>query len=207
MILAPPPVFTTGSGIYYLILGTPPPPDHPPRNDILIPAPKSNGVTFDSNISDEPKLSQRDQFLAEIANSKSRRRNQAQTLPPKAKPKFHEPEVTKSDLIMELLGFMEAPGGNVSEYAEKCTLATDTARNFIDTFVRRGWLLGVRVDVHKGPKCPIPEPCTIWPGKEWTRAIELKDISKEELENTFPKSQILHNFNLYRFFTTYSASI
>jgi hypothetical protein len=37
------------------------------------------------------------------------------------------------------------------------------------------------------------------PGKEWTKAIELKDITRKELEKTFPKSQILHEFHLYRY--------
>lgn len=62
---------------------------------------------------------------------------------------------------MELLGFMEAPGGNVAQIAEVLSNATDTSRNFIDTYVRRGWVVGVRVDVKRPPNLP-QEPCSIW---------------------------------------------
>lgn len=120
-------------------------------------------------------------------------------MPAQPKKVYVEHVASKSDLIMELLGFMEAPGGNVSEYAERCVTATDTSRNFIDTFVRRGWLLAVRVDVASNALNPKPDACTIWPGREWTRSISIKDISREELNDTFPKSQILHEFSLYRF--------
>jgi DNA-binding winged helix-turn-helix (wHTH) protein len=56
---------------------------------------------------------------------------------------------------------MESPGGNVSQFAEALTAYTDTSRNFIDTFVRRGWLLGVRVDVVKSSN-DDQEACLVW---------------------------------------------
>ncbi|KAI8905416.1 hypothetical protein EDD86DRAFT_65606 [Gorgonomyces haynaldii] len=176
----------------------PPPPPPPPG---MGPPPPPGGAPVVQATAPPAGMSQRDAFLLEIQNAKLKKKKRAAP-PQKPKPveKPKEPELNKSDLIMELLGYMEAPGGNVSEYAEKCTIATDTARNFIYTFVRRGWLLGFRVDVDRGDKPnKKPEPCMVWPGKEWTSAMELKDISEQELNNTFPKSQILHRVHLYRY--------
>lgn len=144
----------------------------------------------------------RGNFLLEIQNAKLRKQNRKVTVqePTTPSPVKEALVKSKSDLIMELLGYMEAPGGNVSEYAEKCLAATNTARNYIDTFIRRGWLLALRVEVKRDASiCPEPEVCAIWPGKEWTRAINLKDVTRAELHKHFPKEQILHTFRLYRF--------
>jgi hypothetical protein len=136
----------------------PPPPSDPPPPPSCPPPPVT---TTNSTSDDLPKLSQRDAFLLEISKARSQKTQKKSPINQQPKPKKLEEQITKPDLIMELLGYMESPGGNVSQFAEALTSYTDTSRNFIDTFVRRGWLLGVRVDVVKN-NITEPESCVVW---------------------------------------------
>ncbi|KAJ3154866.1 hypothetical protein HDU86_004571 [Geranomyces michiganensis] len=75
-----------------------------------------------------------------------------------------------------MLGYMQAPGGNVEELADKCQSLTHTARGFIFTLVRRGWVNAYRL-TSSLPSRPA-KPCTVWPGREWTNAIQLDDVDE-----------------------------
>ncbi|KAI9328997.1 hypothetical protein DFJ73DRAFT_861083 [Zopfochytrium polystomum] len=89
-------------------------------------------------------------------------------------------EAEKQELFIELLGYMEAPNGNVEELMEKCKNATNTCRSFIFTLIRRGWLHGYRVVESPGSAGP---PVTVWPGREWMSAIEVADTTESDLKN------------------------
>ncbi|KAJ1557374.1 hypothetical protein HK405_000093, partial [Cladochytrium tenue] len=89
-------------------------------------------------------------------------------------------EAEKQELFIELLGYMEAPNGNVEELIEKCKNNTNTCRSFIFTLIRRGWLHGYRVVEEVGAAGP---PVTVWPGREWMSAIEIADTTEADLKN------------------------
>ncbi|TPX67860.1 hypothetical protein SpCBS45565_g03465 [Spizellomyces sp. 'palustris'] len=175
--------------------GGPPPPPPPPSVRGLPPtsAPIVDPVDMQSA------------FLAELRDPNRRRKLrkvQAPAPKPVATPVKTGPteadiEMEKSELFIEMLGFMEAPGGNIEELAEKCKSITNTGRGFIFTLIRRGWLLGYRlVD---GQDVKPAKPCQVWPGREWTNAIDLPNAVEADLVDQNGEAQILARVHLYRF--------
>ncbi|KAJ1551996.1 hypothetical protein HK405_013124 [Cladochytrium tenue] len=88
-------------------------------------------------------------------------------------------EAEKQELFIELLGYMEAPNGNIEELMEKCKNQTNLCRGFIFSLIRRGWLRGFRVVEAVGACGP---PVTVWPGREWMSAIEIPDATERDIE-------------------------
>ncbi|KAJ3168698.1 hypothetical protein HDU87_000986 [Geranomyces variabilis] len=149
--------------------GPPPPPPPPPPGGAPAPAP-AEAAPLDGQAA----------FLAELKNPKRKLRKVQ--LPPErpvvipVEPAPVDTEGEKNDLYIEMLGYMQAPGGNVEELAEKCQALTHTARGFIFTLVRRGWVNAYRLNSSL-PSCPA-KPCTVWPGREWTNAIQIPDVDE-----------------------------
>ncbi|KAJ3040102.1 hypothetical protein HDV00_011426 [Rhizophlyctis rosea] len=109
-------------------------------------------------------------------------------------------EQDRSDLFIEMLGYMEAPGGNVEELSEKCKSATNTARGFIFTLVRRGWFFGFRAtDTLDAPGPKGRQPVIVFPGKEWTNGIELRDTTEAELAADYAEDKLMTRVHMYRF--------
>ncbi|KAJ3140320.1 hypothetical protein HDU90_008548 [Geranomyces variabilis] len=151
--------------------GGPPPPPPPPPPGGSAPAPAhAEAAPLDGQAA----------FLAELKNPKRKLRK---VQPPPERPVVIPVEPTpvdtegeKNDLYIEMLGYMQAPGGNVEELADKCQALTHTARGFIFTLVRRGWVNAYRLNSSL-PSRPA-KPCTVWPGREWTNAIQIPDVDE-----------------------------
>ncbi|KAJ3164128.1 hypothetical protein HDU88_005626 [Geranomyces variabilis] len=159
----PPPPPMLGGG------PSPPPPPPPPGGSAPAPAP-AEAAPLDGQAA----------FLAELKNPKRKLRK---VQPPPERPVVMPVEPTpvdtegeKNDLYIEMLGYMQAPGGNVEELADKCQALTHTARGFIFTLVRRGWVNAYRLNSSL-PSRPA-KPCTVWPGREWTNAIQIPDVDE-----------------------------
>ncbi|KAJ3088355.1 hypothetical protein HK100_008062, partial [Physocladia obscura] len=111
-------------------------------------------------------------------------------------------EAEKQELFIELLGFMEAPNGNVEELLQKMVTATKTVRSYIFLLIRRKWLDGVRVIDESLGK---PEkPCIVWQNMEVTTYIELKDVHERELKEAFEDEEsvnrgIVGRVRMYRY--------
>ncbi|KAJ3209776.1 hypothetical protein HDU82_000138 [Entophlyctis luteolus] len=111
-------------------------------------------------------------------------------------------EAEKQELFIELLGFMEAPNGNVEDLLTKLVAATKTVRSYIFLLIRRKWLDGVRVLKQGEPK---PEkPCIVWQNMEVTTYIELKDVYEKELQEAFEDDEsinrgIVARVHMYRY--------
>ncbi|KAJ3026166.1 hypothetical protein HK097_006511, partial [Rhizophlyctis rosea] len=148
-------------------------------------------------------------FLAELR--KGVRLRKVKPPEPKKDPALEKPaapaEITKeqieqekSDLFIEMLGYMEAPGGNVEELSEKCKSATNTARGFIFTLVRRGWFFGFRAtDTLDEPGPKGRQPVIVFPGREWTNGIELRDTTESELAADYAEDKLMTRVHMYRF--------
>ncbi|KAI9331603.1 hypothetical protein BDR26DRAFT_1010905 [Obelidium mucronatum] len=181
-------------------MGPPPPP--PPPGGALPPPPKPTG-DLQSDLMNALK----------DPNLRNRLRKRA---PPPQKPieKVEVPKLTpeeermqleseKQELFIELLGFMEAPNGNVEELLDKLVKSTKTVRSFIFLLIRRKWLDGVRVinPAHGQAK----KPCIVWQNMEVTTYIELKDVTEDELKEAFQDDDtdlsrgIVARVHMYRF--------
>ncbi|KAI9337238.1 hypothetical protein BDR26DRAFT_863997 [Obelidium mucronatum] len=177
--------------------GGPPPP--PPPGAPLPPPPKPTG-DFQADLMNalkDPNLRNRLKKRAPPPTSTPSKQpaEQVHKLTPEEEQILQESE--KQELFMELMGFMEAPNGNVEELLDKLSKNTKTVRSFVFLLIRRKWLEGVRVvpaaeagDVttnapaatsSKKPK----KGCTVWQNMEVTTYIELKDVSEQELKNAF----------------------
>lgn len=113
-------------------------------------------------------------------------------------------EAEKQELFIELLGYMEAPNGNVEELMDKCKASTAICRGFVYTLIRRRWLRGYRVVDKVGGTGGKPlAPLTVWPGKEWMKATEVPDVTEAELKNKLSDKDdllgIIARVHLYRF--------
>ncbi|KAJ3140053.1 hypothetical protein HK101_003579, partial [Irineochytrium annulatum] len=122
---------------------------------------------------------------------------------PPPKPKIDE-AVVRNELLIELMGFMEAPGGNLEELTDKCKSSTATSRGFIFSLIRRGWLIGYRFtdELPPAPKGGVRPPCIVFPGREWTNKIELEDIDSIDLVEdrlNDDETQIVAHVHMYRF--------
>jgi uncharacterized protein YukE len=106
-------------------------------------------------------------------------------------------EAEKQELFIELLGYMEAPNGNVEELMEKAKSTTNVSRSFVYTLIRRNWLEGYRVVEKHGVS---GAPLTVWPGREWMAAKELGDLTESQLKDQFSdNSGIVARVHMYRF--------
>ncbi|KAJ3165004.1 hypothetical protein HK101_000322 [Irineochytrium annulatum] len=106
-------------------------------------------------------------------------------------------EAEKQELFIELLGYMEAPNGNIEELIEKNKTTTSTCRSFIYTLIRRNWVEGCRVVEEVVPGAP---KITVWPGREWMAAVELADMTEQELHDRYHEnSGIVARCHMYRF--------
>ncbi|KAJ3117388.1 hypothetical protein HDU96_006913 [Phlyctochytrium bullatum] len=116
--------------------------------------------------------------------------------PEKAK---EDEEVEKNHLFIELLGYMETPGGNLDEFTEKAQKSTDVSREFIYRLLRQTWVEGYRVvkELSKDPK--IRDSTFVFPGREWTKKIDIKDITEDILKNQFESGGIIARVHMYRF--------
>ncbi|KAJ3086818.1 hypothetical protein HK102_012397 [Quaeritorhiza haematococci] len=148
-----------------------------------------------------------------------------------AKAAKEKEEEERQHLLIEMLGYMEAPNGSLDELIDKLVKSTSISRGFIFTLVRRGWCYGVRVvskeaaeeaareaggdaedeDEGRGRRKTRARPnkkkktqaCVVFPGREWTSAIELRDITEEQLEETYPPNEtpLVCRVHMYRFDT------
>ncbi|KAI8612762.1 hypothetical protein BC830DRAFT_1135239 [Chytriomyces sp. MP71] len=184
----PPPPPPPGMG------GAPPPPPPPASS-----APKTSGDT------------QADLFAALKDPNLRNRLKKANRAPIAAKPVVEEKklspeeerlamEAEKQELFIELLGFMEAPNGNVEELLTKLVASTKTVRSFIFLLIRRKWLDGVRMINPEHGKAV--KPCIVWQNLEVTTYIELKDVTQAELNEAFDGEDskgIVAKVHMYRF--------
>ncbi|KAI8822918.1 uncharacterized protein EV422DRAFT_565786 [Fimicolochytrium jonesii] len=183
---APPPPPMMGSG--------PPPPPPPPPGASAQPAVEAEPVDAQSAFLAELRDPNRRRKLRKVAPSAPKA---AAAEPAKVAPKV-DVEAEKNDLYMEMLGYMQAPGGNIEDLLEKCRSATNTARGFLFTLVRRGWLEGYRLTDNL-EKIPA-KACQLWPGKEWTNAIDLPNAKETDFAGVEGgESQVMLRGHLYRF--------
>lgn len=108
---------------------------------------------------------------------------------------------------------METPNGSIEDLVDRAVKHTAVARGFLYTLVRRGWADCFRVRVvypdeeaalqkrlDKGKKAVKRGPCTVFPGIQWTSAIEIPDRTREELEAIYPeKKKYVGCGHMYRF--------
>lgn len=95
----------------------------------------------------------------------------------------------RQELYIELLGYMEAPNGNIEELSDKAKSQTNLVRSFSFTLMRKGWVIGYRItdnlpeETGKGAKGKGKgrTPIKVWPGREVMMCIELEDLSEAEL--------------------------
>ncbi|KAJ3064918.1 hypothetical protein HDU98_011673 [Podochytrium sp. JEL0797] len=177
-------------------MGGPPPPPPPPGMGPPPPPPPPGGAPSPQAAAPPPEEPM-DMFAAIRAGARGRLKKRA---PPPEKPLFTEPvrpkltpaeeklalEAEKQELFIELLGFMEAPNGNVEELLDKLVKSTKTVRSFIFLLIRRKWLDGVRV-LNPGLGKPA-KSCIVWQNMEVTTYIELKDVTEKDLKEAFEEN-------------------
>ncbi|KAJ3414343.1 hypothetical protein HDV05_006711 [Chytridiales sp. JEL 0842] len=185
-------------------MGGPPPPPPPPPGMGGPPPPPPPAIPTSSSAPAPAPAADADPQAALLAalRDPSLRKKLKKRDPPPAKPvvPVEDPTTTeteKQELFIELLGYMEAPHGNVEELMEKLKTATNTSRSFVYTLVRRRWVEGFRVveklGGHNGP------PLTVWPGREWMAARELRDVTEDTISSQFRQDQIVSRVHMYRF--------
>ncbi|KAJ3079880.1 hypothetical protein HDU99_009880 [Rhizoclosmatium hyalinum] len=175
--------------------GGPPPPPPPPGGGPPMPPPPP-GAPAQAYTPPKPT----GDFQADLMNALKdpNLRNRLKKRAPVEKPVISEPaaapeltaeqkqlalEAEKQELFIELLGFMEAPNGNVEDLLDRLAKNSRTVRSFIFLLIRRKWVDGVRVinpAIGKAKK-----PCTVWQNMEVTTYIELKDVYEQELIEAF----------------------
>ncbi|KAI9006050.1 hypothetical protein BC832DRAFT_464939 [Gaertneriomyces semiglobifer] len=172
----------------------PPPPPPPPGGVPPPPPPPPGGVSTPA----APPEDAQSAFLAELRDPN--RRKKLRKVTPPARPAIAEQakaekqsdqnaaepakdEVDRQELYIELLGYMEAPNGNIEELCDKAAKQTNLVRSFAFTLMRKGWVTGYRVTDNlpevKGRQKRIP--IKVWPGREVMMCIELQDITEDEL--------------------------
>ncbi|KAJ3172636.1 hypothetical protein HDU88_005966 [Geranomyces variabilis] len=106
-------------------------------------------------------------------------------------------ESDRQELYIELLGYMEAPNGNIEELSDKAKAQTNLVRSFAFTLMRKGWVTGYRITDNlpelksghsssaKGNKSAAGRPLIkVWPGREVMMCIELEDLTEAQLMTT-----------------------
>ncbi|KAJ3413294.1 hypothetical protein HDV05_008211 [Chytridiales sp. JEL 0842] len=190
-------------------IGGPPPPPPPPGMGIPPPPPPPLAAPQTSKPADLQS-----ELMAQLQNPNLRARLKKRAPPPEKSPlEFLKPskskldpeeikrreEAERNDLFIELLGYMEAPNGNLEELTEKSKQSTHISRGFIYTLVRRGWVDGYRI-TDELPAGGDKAPLQVFPGKEWTSAVNLHDISQSHLSDRFRNPDLLlAQVHMYRF--------
>ncbi|RKO90258.1 hypothetical protein BDK51DRAFT_50388 [Blyttiomyces helicus] len=176
--------------------GGPPPPPPPPG----APPPPAGDAPADDDGGGGPA------FLRELRSGGFKSRLRKVAPPPERKLIVDEKPVGNDEgarqaLYIELLGFMEAPNGNIEELSDKVKAQTSIVRSFVFTLVRRGWLSAYRITDHLPPPGPKGlAPCIVWPGREWTIGISIPDAAEADLATLSPSpSDIVARVHLYRF--------
>lgn len=77
---------------------------------------------------------------------------------------------------------------------EKAVKATNVARGFIYTLVRRKWVKGFRIVKKTGG-----EACSVYPGREYSSTITIPDITAQELEKMYDPEMFVTKAHMYRF--------
>ncbi|KAI9103308.1 hypothetical protein DFS34DRAFT_608232 [Phlyctochytrium arcticum] len=189
-------------------LGGPPPPPPPPPPG-MANAPAAAAAPVDAQAA----------FLAELRNAGRRKlRKVNRDAPPpgtekapaeksavasaenekkKEDARKMQAEAERQELYIELLGYMEAPNGNIEELADKAKLQTNLVRSFAFTLMRKGWVKGYRITDRLPEEKPAGkagsvmkngrkvlagrQPLKVWPGREVMICIELQDVTEKEL--------------------------
>ncbi|KAJ3327413.1 hypothetical protein HDU76_011852, partial [Blyttiomyces sp. JEL0837] len=202
------------------MMGGPPPPPPPPGGPIPPPPPPPGGAPA---AAEAPPMDAQALMMAQLRDPELRKKLLKKRAPPVEKngmlpsskaaqrgpteeEKKAEEEARRNDLFIELLGYMEAPNGNLEDLTEKAKNSTHISRGFIYTLVRRGWLAGYRI-TDKFPEGGDKSPLSVFPGKEWTSAINLKDITDHDLLNRFEEGGIVARVHMYRFDTKAKAHV
>ena len=110
----------------------------------------------------------------------------------------------RQNLIIEMLGFMQTPSGSIDELLEKCIKTTAISRGFIYTLIRRGWLKAFKFKVDHPPESIVrPKekvaPCIVYPGREWNKAIEIPEKSRDYIEINNNEDDYVLTAHMYRF--------
>ncbi|KAJ3004176.1 hypothetical protein HKX48_001385, partial [Thoreauomyces humboldtii] len=159
-----------------------------------------------------PAVGGADAFLAELKNPNRRKLRKVVQKPraadgspaaPTERDEKKEKEMQKmkeegerQELYIELLGYMEAPNGNIEELSDKAKIQTNLVRSFAFTLMRKGWVTGYRVTDNlpeekpakpaaagrSGKSAPVGRALVnVWPGREVMMCIELADVTEAEL--------------------------
>ncbi|KAI9366039.1 hypothetical protein DFJ73DRAFT_806828 [Zopfochytrium polystomum] len=107
-------------------------------------------------------------------------------------------DAERNDLFIELLGYMEAPNGNLEELTDKAKSSTSVSRGFVFSLIRRGWVVCYRVSDGL-PEGGDKEKLVVFPGREWTRGIKLPDMSEADIKDKFEEGGIIARVHMYRF--------
>ena len=116
----------------------------------------------------------------------------------------------RENLVVEMLGFMETPNGSIEDLVDRAVKNTTIARGFLYTLVRRNWVHAYRLAQPVDPSQQQQQggggkkvkfvPCTVFPGIQWTSAIEIPDESQAVLEERYPHGQdYVGKGHMYRF--------
>lgn len=113
----------------------------------------------------------------------------------------------RENLIVEMLGFMETPNGSIEDLVDRAVKNTTIERGFLYTLVRRKWAKAYRVKITYPEESNLPKgkkkkfvPCTVFPGIQWTSAIEIPDETAENLEIKYPdRKNYIGAGHMYRF--------
>jgi hypothetical protein len=111
----------------------------------------------------------------------------------------------RENLVVEMLGFMETPNGSIEDLVDRSAKNTAIARGFIYTLVRRSWVKAYRVKITYPEEAEVKKkrkhvPCTVFPGTQWTSALELPDWTREQIEIQYPEElNFVGNGHMYRF--------
>lgn len=105
----------------------------------------------------------------------------------------------RQNLTFEVLGYMQTPNGSLEDLIDKATRSSNTSRGFIYTLVRRKWVKGFRI-IPAADK-DFAEPCAVFPGREWTCAIELPDMHQTQLDSLYKQEDemFVTRAHMYRF--------
>ncbi|KAJ3079617.1 hypothetical protein HK102_003661 [Quaeritorhiza haematococci] len=173
-------------------MGGPPPPPPPPAADAA-----AGGGDFQSQLFAQIRGGFK---LRKVNRDEPRgRQKKVEEIDPEAAAAARKAQLEeeRQNLIIEMLGYMQAPNGSLDELTDKLKKNTATARGFIYTMVRRGWCNGFRVlseEDQKGVK-----PCAVWPGMEVTNGLELDTHTPEHISQRFREHQIVMRAHMYRF--------
>ena len=114
------------------------------------------------------------------------------------KPKEESGE--RENLTLEVIGYMQTPNGSLDDLLEKAIKETNVSRGFIYTLVRREWVKGFRVVEEGQVDVQDSEPCTVYPGREYSSTLVLPDSTQALLADLYTDVEALvSQAHMYRF--------